>query len=360
MFLLGSFRTWVKQLWINRGCNCKYVHFALLITISRFFTILFRINERIFSGRAIKSTVIDKSPVFIIGHWRSGTTYLHNLMANDQNMGHMSLVQAIVPESMLFKNLLLKNLLAGRTSAVRPMDNVPLSPDAPQEEEFAMANMTSCSFYHQWMFPGKARYYFKKYALLADISPKDLAVWKKTYLNLLRKITLNAGNRRIVLKNPVNTGRVRALLELFPNARFIHIYRNPYIVFPSTLNLYDKMLKMCQVRQVPQSEIEDNILMFYEKLMHKYFDEKNLIPAGNLVEVRFEDLEADPLVQLRRIYEVLQLPGFTAAAPAFRNYITSQAGYHKNTYILDKDTVDRISRKWQFFIDAWGYQPPDV
>ncbi len=360
MFPLGSFRTWIKQLLINKGCSPKYLHFALLITIFRFFTILFRMNERIFLHRAIRSTVIDKPPIFIIGHWRSGTTYLHNLMVRDQNMGYLSLVQAIIPESMLFKNLLLRNPLAGPAPSVRPMDNVPLAPDAPQEEEFAMANMTSRSFYHQWVFPRNARHYFKKYALLENISSKDLSGWQQTYLNLLRRITLNAGNRRIVLKNPVNTGRISALLELFPNAKFIHIYRNPYIVFFSTLNLYDKMLKLCQVQEISKAEIEDNILLFYEKLMQKYFDEKNLIPPKNLVEVRFENLEADPLFQLHRIYDTLNLPGFGSALPDLKKYITSQAGYSKNAYTLDRDTIEKIGKKWRTFIDIWAYSPPDA
>jgi len=358
MFRLGSLRAWLWQFLINKGCDREYITPAILTTLSRLATVHFRLIGKNRFSRIVKSIILDKPPMFIIGHWRSGTTYLHNLMICDKNLGYMNLMQSIAPEMAIDKNSTLKEIIAQCTPPRRPMDNITLTPNVPQEEEFAMANMTACSFYHQWVFPRSARQYFEKYALLNNISRKDFLRWQQTYLLLLRKITVNAGGRRIILKNPVNTGRISILIELFPDAKFIHVYRDPFVVFPSTLNLYEKMLEMSQVQKISQEEIERNILLFYERLLKKYFMEKDLIPPGNLVEIRFEDLEADPLFQLHRIYDTLNLPGFGSALPDFKKYITSQAGYSKNAYTLDRDTIEKIGRKWRTFIDIWGYSPP--
>ena len=97
------------------------------------------------------------------------------------------------------------------------------------------------------------------------------------------------GGRRLVLKNPANTGRIRALLNLFPDAKFIHIYRNPYDVFLSTVWLQRSVIPRSQVQDISPDTVEAHVLRFYIQLQQKYLAEKDLIPAGSLAEVRFED-----------------------------------------------------------------------
>jgi hypothetical protein len=98
-------------------------------------------------------------------------------------------------------------------------------------------------------------------------------------------------------------------------------------------------------------------LRFYSQLMQRLLADKSLIPTGNLVEIRYEDLDKEPLAQLRKIYETLSLPGFAEAEPAFRAYLDSIAGYqklaHKN---LDDSIITKINRDWQFAFNALGYK----
>ena len=100
---MGSFRTWLEQLLLNKGGDAEYVRLTIRITLSRFFTILIRLYEKLLSMERLKSTAMDQAPIFIIGHWRSGTTYLHNLLCQDRTLGHMDMLQAVAPEMMLFK-----------------------------------------------------------------------------------------------------------------------------------------------------------------------------------------------------------------------------------------------------------------
>jgi len=157
--------------------------------------------------------------------------------------------------------------------------------------------------------------YLEQYGMFDRVPDAVVNEWKRVYMEVLRKTTLETGNRRLVLKNPINTARVKLLLELFPDAKFVHIHRNPYDVFLSTLRLYEKALSATQLQVVSQAEIESNILHIYEGVMRRFLAQRALIPVGNLVEIRFEQFEERPLAELRRLYETLQLPGFDAADP---------------------------------------------
>jgi omega-hydroxy-beta-dihydromenaquinone-9 sulfotransferase len=186
--------------------------------------------------------------------------------------------------------------------------------------------------------------------------PAVAAEIKRKYYQLLRVATLHAGGKRLVLKNPVNTGRVRLLLEMFPNAKFIHAYRCPYDVFASMLNLYLEMLVITSLQTIPMDNAADAILTVYEAMMQRFFLEQSLIPQGNLVEVRFEDLERDPLGELARIYETLDLSGYDMAEPAFRAYVDSLGTYRKNRLRLTPEDRARIEQRWAFAFDRLGYR----
>ena len=89
--------------------------------------------------------------------------------------------------------------------------------------------------------------------------------------------------------------------------------------------------------------------------MQAYLRDRALIPEGNLVEVRFEDLEQAPVEQLRRVYGRLGLPGFAEAEPAFRAYLDAMAGCQKNEYQLDAAAIGKVNRHWGFALGEWGY-----
>jgi hypothetical protein len=321
-------------------------------------TSFLRFAERLRHGRAIRRTEVHPSPIFIIGHWRSGTTFLHHLLCQDKQFGYLTTFQAMAPGFFLVGAGRIKRFLERETRKRYPtrlIDNVPLLLDAPEEDEFALANMCPYSFLHSFSFPRRAQYFFERYVLLEGISQPELEAWVNTYLELLRKVTLSSSGKRLILKNCANTGRIRVLLRLFPEAKFIHIYRNPYRVFLSTLHLHRTVLPRSQLQRIDPREIEENVLLFYERLMKRYLEDRHLIPEGNLVEVRFEDLERAPLDELRRIYMELGLPGFETAEPAFRTYLRSVSGYRKNTYRLTPEIVAKVNERWGFALEHWGY-----
>lgn len=356
---VGSFTNWLRLLWENGGVGARYVPKALYVSIMSFLFIPLRALEHIRFGAAIESIEITESPIFILGHWRTGTTLLHNLLSQDENLGYVSTLQTIAPESFLVSERLLRFVLTRILPQKRPQDNVQLSLDLPQEEEIALANVCPYSYYHGWYFPNRMRDYFRKAVLFEGASEEFKAEWKQVYTRVLKKATYVMNGKRLVLKNPANTARIRMLLEMFPDAKFIYIYRNPYVLFPSTQKLYRKFLEIGRFQDINDDEVDENILLFFRELMDRYLEERGLIPPGNLVEIRFEVFEESPLDELERIYAELCLPGFDAAATRFRSYLASQAGYKKNVYELDDETIKRVSEEWRSAIEEWDYNVPE-
>jgi len=338
----GSFINWIKLLLENGGIE-KNITKALYISLSTLFGIPFRIFENARFGKKIKNLEIKESPILIIGHWRSGTTYLHNLISQDKSLGYISGFQAFAPEVFLGIEKVFKPILS------------------PQEEEHAIANMCSYSFYHGLFFPKNIKKYFRKFVVFDEDSEEIRTKWKEIYIEILKKASFSMRGKRLVLKNPTNTGRIKILLEIFPDAKFIHIYRNPYAVYASTKHLFcTRILREWAFQDISEEELEENILLLYKEIMQRFFEEKNLIPPRNFVEIKYEDLEVNPLEELKRIYNELELPGFEKSKEDFKAYITaSQANYKKNKYMLNDETIKKVYQHWKFTIERWKYDVPE-
>ena len=296
-----------------------------------------------------------KAPVFIVGHWRSGTTFLHNLLAQDKRFAYCTLFQTLANDMCVF-NKWSKSFFEYLIPKIRPMDDINFSVDNPQEEEHAMARISPYSFYHQWCFPRRGRAFFNDYVLFQNVPETTCKKWKETYLSVLQRASMAMDNKPLLLKNPANTARIRLLLEMFPDAKFIHIYRNPYTVFKSTRRLYERTLRITQLQQISQDEIDQNILYFYRKLMEKYLTDYHEIPAHNLVELSYENLVGNPMKELHTIYDHLGLPRYDGASSAFEKYCSEQAHFRTNRYsTLPSHLIDRINRQWSFAFKRWHY-----
>ena len=340
---------------LGGGIDRRYSGRALLILASSLLQLPVRLFESLRHGRRIARTEIGRSPIFVIGHWRSGTTHLHNLLSQDPALGCLRMHQAIVPEGSLIGRSWTRALMSRLLPAQRPMDSMAFTIDVPQEEEIPLTKLTPHSFYWQFMFPRRARELFDSSVLMQGLSERARRSWRGAFLRLLRVATIHAGGRRLVLKNPVNTARIPELLELFPDAKFVFIHRSPYRVFLSTRNLHEKIFAFSALQETSDVPIGENVVLFYRRLMQKYLRDRARVPLGNLVEVRFEDLEREPMEVLRRIYTALGLPGFDQAEPALRTYIETQASYQKNQFELCERDRRRVERDWSFAFDAWHY-----
>jgi len=235
------------------------------------------------------------------------------------------------------------------------MDNVAVAADAPWEEELALVASGPLSFYHVSFFPKGMAHIFREAVCFDGGDPGLSARWRRDYLAFLKKVTLSRSDRPFLLKNPANTARIRLLLEDFPNARFIHIHRNPYEVFRSTVHLYLKAQEEWGFHRPDRKAIVEHVLATYPKLMQAYFDQRTAIPPDRLAELSFEDLESDPLPALETAYNDAGIPGFAEARPRFTEYLASIHGYEKNRHYLPPEEVAVVRERWNAWFDALGY-----
>ena len=322
----------------------------------------FRTYERLVINSRFRKSTIDKEPVFILGHWRSGTTHLHNLLCQDQQMGYTTTFQSVFPDTIfnIAGRFLFENITRLLIPGTRKGDNVALSPSYPQEEEFALGDKTPICFYYFWMFPKNIINYYNSFVRFRDVDGDKLKAWKRNYKLLIKKALKNTKRQRFLSKNPTNTARIKVLLDMFPKAKFIHIHRNPIEVFLSTRHFYQKMLPHLQLQPIAQEEMDGHIIDIYKNLMNDYFEQKEIIPPGNLIEVSFDELENRPEAILGNIYEKLNLPGFENAKPMFRKYFKRMESYRKNKHTITKEQVEKIQYEWGFAMKRLNYSTPQT
>ncbi len=327
---------------------------AVFTTAASVTSSAFAFAESAVYGRKVAATEVPP-PLFILGHWRSGTTHLHNLLAVDERFGSPRFSEVMIPKTFLTGEWFLKAMAAILLPQTRVgIDNVSLSTHAPSEEEFALAQLTTFSPYTSWAFP-KAAARYDRYITFRGVPEREVRVWQAAFVTLLKKLTLK-DRKPMILKSPPNTGRIKLLLEIFPDARFVHIHRDPYTVYQSTHHLHAGGWRNYAFQKLDESTLRERVLSNYAEMTDAFFEERSLIPPGRFAEVAFDSLEADPLGQIERVYGELDLPDFETVRPEVVRYVGSLAGYRKNKHVdLPEDLRGEISRRWRRSFDEWGY-----
>ncbi len=345
---------WLQLLRENRFVvDRPYWGRAAAITFASIPNTLLAAWEQWFFGRKVRNARVDP-PVFILGIWRSGTTHLHNLLAQDDRFVYPTTYRVSYPHTFLTTERMNARLLGFFLPRKRPMDDVAFGFAEPQEDEFALCSVTGQALPMAWAFPRRAGHY-GRYLTLRGASPDEVGEWKAALGLLVRKLSFKQG-KPLILKSPGHTARIRLLLDLFPEARFVHIRRNPYDVFRSMQHWMRTGTPVWALQRADFKELDDRMIRQYREVFEVFFEERGLIPKGRLHEMSFEELEADPVEQLRAMYEALSLPDFGHVEPALRCYLTTIARYRKNTLPeLSADLRSRVASEWRRCFEEWGY-----
>jgi len=352
-----STKKWIKLLNKNGGVDRKYLKRGVFITFSSIFTAPARMLFKIKYDSKINNTKIKHPPVIIVGHWRSGTTYLHELLSYDPQFCSVTLWNTLLPDSFLILEPI-KKFLSNFLPKKRPMDEIRVDIDGPYEEEAAIAVFSPWSFFHCLHFARNAEEQYLKSIHFKGLTNEEIEKWKKDYEKFMKTITYVNNGKRLLLKNPANTSRITMLLDLFPEANFIHIYRNPYKVYLSTVKMRNNVLDKLALQNASKEEIEKQVIENYKRLMKSYFEQEKQIPKEKIVDVRYEDLVSNPIKQVKKIYSKLKLPGLNDALPGMKKYLERQKDYKTNVYTIDKKIIQRVKNNWNFTIESWGYKPP--
>jgi len=332
----------------------KHVPKVLFLTLLSIRNSRLRKKELRQFADALEKVAIEQDPVFILGHWRSGTTLLHKIMALDKQFNFPTVFQIYNPNSLLYMEPRLRAKLESIPEQKRPMDNMTIRFDDPGEEEFAVSVTSLKSPVLGWVFPKNNKYY-DRYLTFNDVDAVEIEQWKASLLLFLKKLTLR-NPKPLLLKSPQNTGRIKEILELFPRAKFIHLHRHPYAIFRSTLKLYQETVARFYLQEYDSSGLEEEIIKRYVQIYDAFFEERSLIPANQFYELGFEDFEQDRLKYLQEIYRHLDIPDFDVAKPYFIEHLERIKDYKKNVYREKESWQDKVADAWQQSFSEWNYE----
>ena len=339
----------------NHSLDIRYFGRVALTVVVGVILEPFRWWENIYWRNKIKKVNITKPPVFIIGFWRSGTTMLHNLLCVAPGSVYITTYQTVFPDLLLSHSWWFKPIIGKFWPTHRPFDDLKMGLDLPQEEEIALANLQTVSFYNFLYFPKDFEKFYEKELLMENVAPDLVKKWKAEYIRMIRKAFINLKGERFISKSPSNMARVKLILEMFPDAKFIFLYREPYKSVESFYRFFHEVLPAVQVQAANDSLNRERLTGVYADLIHRYLAEKEMINPVNLMEIKFEEFSKDPLEGLRIIYERFGLEDFNKALPYFKAYLDEVAEFRQTKYEVTQETIKGVNKNAGDIIEWLGY-----
>ena len=297
---------------------------------------------------------VTEMPIFVIGLWRSGTSLLHELMTLDPRHAAPTSYECFCPLHFLVTGPIIQRLIAMQPKRGRPMDDMKIGPDSPQEDEFALFLKGVPSPYESLVFPNDPC----PNPDILDVRKfhvDDLARWKAALLEFVQQVQ-SVHRRRLVLKSPTHTARIEVLAEMFPGARFLYIIRNPYDLFSSNRKLIRSLVPIFTLEKASLANVDATIFENY-RLMHEQVEAARLLlPPGHFHQLRFEDLVKDPHGEMQKAYECLELGGFEAVRPGMEKYFAERADHKVGNYQLSAEERATVRQHWGHILYQHAYE----
>ncbi len=310
--------------------------------------------QRIAYESKIQATSIDQDPIFILGHWRSGTTWLHELLVSNPRFAFPTTYQCLAPSHFLVSPWIARYggfLLPKK----RPMDNMPAGWYLPQEEEFALMNLGVPTPYLRIAFPHTQPRYLE-YLNFEGLTEVELKNWKEPFLWFLKALTYSNQGKRLVLKSPPHTGRIAVLNQMFPNAKYVHLVRDPRQLFPSTMRLWNSLDHVQSLQHgLSEQDMKQYVTECLRRMYRGFHAGRNLVAASRIIDVRYEDLVADPRDTVRNIYDRLDLGDFSEAGPWLDPMLEGASSYQTNRHSMDSAWEAEIMEYCKDYAQQYGY-----
>ena len=341
---------WMRLLRDERfAVSPRSLHHAALITLMATQNSIMARGDR----RLDLSEATPEPPIFILGHWRSGTTHLHYLLNVDERFSAPTTYDCAWPHSFLTRGESHRASIERFSPKSRPQDSVEFGLHTPQEDELALTVLSLKSPYIAWAFPDSRERYLRY--LTFDGEPEAAGEFMDAMELFLRKLTWRE-RRPILLKSPGHTARIAMILERYPDARFIHIHRNPYEVYASSCHLYESWRTRFAFLQRPRyDELSEQVLGLYERLYRSFEAQRHLIPEGQLHTLSFDELRESPIESLELAYSRLGLGN--PPLDALGSYLRGLSDYRQNSYQpLDDATAGDVAARWGFAFELFGYK----
>jgi omega-hydroxy-beta-dihydromenaquinone-9 sulfotransferase len=310
------------------------------------------LQSGVYGGR-LRATSIEHDPIFVLGHWRSGTTHLHELLTLDDRFAFPTTFECFAPHHCVLTGRLYPKLFSWLLPSKRTMDNVAVGFDRPQEDEFALIALGAPSPYWSIVYPGEAR--GQPYLTLRDVPVPEREKWISVFQRFLRLLTYQHQGKPLILKSPTHTARLAMLARMFPKARFVHIVRDPHAVFASTVHLWRNLQSENALAPMDMTALEAQVIRNLLDMYDGFETARAALQPGRFHQIRYEDLVREPLPTLEQCYHAIGLSDFTVVRPRIGDYLSTLSDYRTNEYAISPHGKAAVNEAWGAIFRKWGY-----
>ena len=367
--LTNHYPVWAPRFWhgmrasqwwrvfLKNGCKLSLpkAHIAVGVSLITPINELLAFKQWLLFGRQIRKTQIQQDPIFILGHWRSGTTLLHELLVTNPQLASPNTYQCFVPSHFLVSEMMMTTLGGFLLPKQRPMDNMQAGWKLPQEDEFALMNLGVPTPYLRLAFP-ETQEKMLEYLTLEGLSDEELQAWQDGFMWFLKVLTYHFGGKQLVLKSPTHTGRIGVLAKMFPNAKFIHLSRDPVKLFCSTKRLWRSLEEVQALQQSqPEEQMEDYVLGCHQRMYDQFERDAKGMDSSRLARISYEELAANPLETVQQLYSQLDLGDYGAVRAPLEERLQNHKEYKPNVHRVDSVVQEKVSCAWAEYSSRYGY-----
>jgi hypothetical protein len=305
------------------------------------------------------------SPKYIIGMPRSGTTYLHRLLAADKShftsmrFWEILFAPSIIQKKILlairkidkkFKNRLATKILKWEKNLFRKYESIhPLSFFNVEEDDYILVHVLSTV---HLIFPFPEIKYFNSFiqfdeSLTEKRKRRIMSFYKKC---VQKHMYVFGRNKTYLAKSPAHTSKLKSIKKIFPDSNFIYIVRKPHQAISSTIGLLNMF---CDVFFTPvdRDSINLHALELADYSYRSPFLKSKSWPKGQIIVVKFENLILDPLLSVAKIYNhfgcQLSSEYETFLACENKKTLTYKSG-HSHSLDMYKLEISEIKKKYDY------------
>lgn len=256
-----------------------------------------------------------EQPVFIVGNFRSGTTFLHRLLAKDEHFTGMKTWEIYIAPSIIQRKLVhwlmkinrmignpIGKIIAGFEKALKNYSYMhPAGLEKIEEDGHVFLHTWSTyNLFAFFPFPGLVhQYIYYDEEVSEEQKEQDMAYYKEV---LQRHIYANNG-KRYISKSPTYSPKVKTLHKKFPDAKFINLVRSPLRVIPSSVSMFSNHWKAYGEPEKDYPQPAQDVMREQAKhwyvYPHRYL---KTLPPDQYIVVRFQDLVSNPKETIENIY----------------------------------------------------------
>ncbi|MET0339781.1 MAG: sulfotransferase [Polyangiales bacterium] len=313
-------------------------------------------------------------PIFIVAAPRSGTTFLHRLMARDANFTAFSLIESFFPtvsgHRVIDAVKRANDAVGGAFSKLRKaadknyfggwegLHETGFNQDEEDEALWALAFATPAI----WLvlpFPEQ----FDHLRFVDKLPDDKRAKLVAHYRDCVRRHLYADPGKTLLGKNVLLPGRFDIVTSALPDARFIHVLRHPYEAIPSTLSLFTVPWRWHSPElplNGPEAHALAQLTIDYYRFLHEKARASEAAGDRKFFSVTYTDLLADPVGKLIEIYDRFELTMTPELLAQLRKDVSQQRKYKSDhVYSLEQFglTKDYVYRELRDVFDRYGFEP---